>query len=103
MYTKENSENWFHKTPVNMLPLHDVINKSISTIIKNKILRSFALSWLLHKLEINVEVRQGRAMLTGKVASQFQKTEAESIARETQGISEVQNKLEVEPMIIVSD
>ena len=103
MYNKENTGSWFQKPPTNLSPLPHAINKSMSTLIKNKILRFFALSWLLHKLEINVEVTEGQARLTGKVASQFQKTEPESIAYETKGITEVQNNLEVEQTIIVSD
>jgi osmotically-inducible protein OsmY len=53
--------------------------------------------------EIEVEVREGTAVLTGEVDTQEQKRTAEELAYEADGVREVRNKLEVVPSSPGSD
>jgi len=47
--------------------------------------------------DVQVQVKKGAATLTGSVRSEEQRQMAERIARQTEGVKEVKNKLEVKP------
>lgn len=68
--------------------LHDT---EITTKIKSK----FVADGDVKALDIGVATEEGTVYLTGRVENQFQKDEAERIARETKGVKEVVNNIKV--------
>lgn len=58
---------------------------------------AYTLNEHLSPFDIVVEVRGGRAVLTGSVDSEVEKEFAAEIARATRGVTQVQNDLTVEP------
>jgi osmotically-inducible protein OsmY len=63
--------------------------------LKNKILAAFHRSATIDASKIQVEIIDSKAILKGKVRSYAEKEDAESGARSTPGILEVDNKLQV--------
>src|SRR5213079_2786241 len=60
---------------------------------------AFALNRHLSPFNIGVKVEQGTAILTGKVENQVDKDLATQIAGDTQGISKVDNQMEIDPQV----
>jgi osmotically-inducible protein OsmY len=52
-----------------------------------------------HAREINVEVKDGRVVLSGVVRAWIEKAEAEEAAQKVPGVTEVENRLEVTPLL----
>lgn len=62
---------------------------------------AFALNRHLSPFKISVDVEQGTATLKGKVENQVDKDLAAQIAGDVQGISKVDNQLEIDPQVAV--
>ena len=67
--------------------------------VKRQILRTFQNMAVYHVRDIHVEVSGSKAILTGIVRAWIEKAEAEQAAFDTPGISEVENRLEVTPLL----
>jgi osmotically-inducible protein OsmY len=52
-----------------------------------------------HAREIHVEVKDGKVVLSGVVRAWIEKAEAEEAAHEVQGVTGVENRLEVTPLL----
>lgn len=52
-----------------------------------------------HAREIRVDVKNGKVILSGLVRAWIEKSEAEEAAHEVQGVTEVENRLEVTPLL----
>jgi hyperosmotically inducible periplasmic protein len=66
-------------------------NADITTKVKARLAQDPA----INALYVNVDTDQGRVTLSGKVALPEQKAEAEKVARETDGVKDVVNRLQV--------
>ena len=64
-------------------------------VITSKITSGLIRNPATHALTIDVETTRGRVVLTGQVQSEAEKREAEQIARGTNGVVSVENKLKV--------
>jgi len=64
---------------------------------------SIAISWKmdpeLAQNKLEVEVMNGRAIIRGKVPTEELKKRAESIAKNTEGVKDVLNQIEVDPSL----
>ena len=64
---------------------------------------SIAISWKmdpeLAQNKLEVEVMNGRAIIRGKVPTEELKKKAETIARNTEGVKDVLNEIEVDPSL----
>jgi osmotically-inducible protein OsmY len=52
-----------------------------------------------HAREIHVEVKNDKVVLSGVVRAWIEKAEAEEAAHEIQGVTEVENRLELTPLL----
>jgi hyperosmotically inducible periplasmic protein len=66
-------------------------NASITAKVKSRLAQDPA----INALYVNVDTSEGRVTLSGKVALPEQKAEAEKVARETDGVRDVVNQLQV--------
>ncbi|WP_444993842.1 BON domain-containing protein [Aliikangiella sp. IMCC44359] len=69
---------------------------------KTQILTTYALSRFLRVHDINVEVKNGKATLTGKVDAVVNKELASQIALSVKGIKKVDNKIKIDKNYVVS-
>jgi osmotically-inducible protein OsmY len=81
----------------------NVLTQASDATTTGKVKSAFALSKRLSPYEINVDTRAGAVTLTGKVASEIDRELAESVAKDTTGVSQVTNQLIVEPGVQPSD
>lgn len=65
--------------------------------ITSKVKSSLLSDNLVSGTDVSVETFQGKVMLSGFVDAENQKERAEEIAKSTQGVQQVVNKLEVKP------
>ena len=63
---------------------------------------TYAANPALDAYRLGVDVQGDRAVLTGRVESTVDKALAERIAKRAQGVSRVDNRIEVDPMLIVA-
>lgn len=66
-------------------------NASITAKVKSRLAQDPA----INALYVNVDTTDGRVTLSGKVALPGQKAEAEKVARETDGVKDVVNQIQV--------
>jgi hyperosmotically inducible periplasmic protein len=66
-------------------------NANITAKVKSRLAQDPA----INALYVNVDTDQGRVTLSGKVALPEQKAEAEKVARETDGVKDVVNQIQV--------
>lgn len=71
----------------------NVTDSTITTKVKSKL----AMDTETSALSIGVETNNGVVTLTGKVPTQAEKTQAEQIARNTEGVTRIINNITVEP------
>lgn len=67
------------------------------TEITTKVKASFLAEPSLSSLQISVDTVEGRVKLTGTVASKDESNKAESLASAVEGVTSVDNQLEVKP------
>ena len=63
---------------------------------------TYAANPALNAYRLGVDVQGDRAVLTGRVESAVDKLLAERIAKRAQGVTQVDNRIEVDPMLIVA-
>jgi osmotically-inducible protein OsmY len=67
--------------------------------ITMRIMRTFQHLAAHHAQDIHVEVKNGKVILSGVVRAWVEKEEAEEAAHQTPGVVEVENRLEVTPLL----
>ncbi len=67
--------------------------------IKKQIERAFQVMVMYHARDIMVDVREGKVILSGTVRAWVEKVEAERVAREAPGVSAVENRLVLTPLL----
>ena len=65
--------------------------------LKDRVAHRLETHATLRKYDIKVAVNGGVATLTGKVATQAQKNEAQQVATKVQGVTKVENQIQVDP------
>jgi osmotically-inducible protein OsmY len=71
--------------------------------ITGQVKAAFALSKRINAYEIGVETKNGVVTLSGQVPSEIDRDLAESVAKDTNGVKQVDNQLRVEPGLKPSD
>jgi osmotically-inducible protein OsmY len=64
-----------------------------------QIQRTFQHMAIHHAQDIHVEIKDGKVILSGMVRAWIEKAEAEEAAHEVQGVTDVENRLEVTPLL----
>jgi osmotically-inducible protein OsmY len=67
------------------------------TTVVGSVKAAYALHRDLSHRSIGVEASSGRVVLSGKVRSEAERSQAESLARSVDGVEEVENALEIDP------
>jgi osmotically-inducible protein OsmY len=67
--------------------------------VTSQIERTFQHLAMHHAQEIRVEVMNGKVILSGIVRAWIEKADAEAAAREVPGVTEVENRLELTPLL----
>jgi len=80
-----------------------VTQKASDTATTTKVKSAIGLSKRLSAYEIGAETRDGAVTLTGQVPSEIEKELAESVAKDTTGVKQVNNQIQVEPGVKRSD
>ncbi|HKQ74342.1 MAG TPA: BON domain-containing protein [Blastocatellia bacterium] len=81
----------------------EVIGGVTDATITGQVKTAFAISKRISAYEINVDTKDGVVTLKGQVPSEIDKQLAGDIARDTTGVSQVDNQLRVEPGLKPSD
>ncbi|MCR4394775.1 MAG: BON domain-containing protein [Dehalococcoidales bacterium] len=67
--------------------------------VKTRIIKAFQIAAEHHARHLEVEIKDGKVILTGTVRAWFEKIEAERVAREMPGVKEVENRLVISPLV----
>ena len=80
-----------------------VLQRASDTTITGKVKSAFALSKRLSAYDIGVSTQTAIVTLTGQVPSEIDKELAGNVARDTTGVNQVSNQLQVEPAVKPSE
>lgn len=80
-----------------------VLQQATDTTTTGKVKSAFALSKRLSVYDIGVATQAGVVILTGQVPSEIDKELAGNVARDTTGVNQVNNQLQVEPAVKPSE
>jgi osmotically-inducible protein OsmY len=81
----------------------DLLREVSDARITGQVKAAFALSKRINAYEIGVETKDGVVTLTGQVPSEIDRDLADSVAKDTTGVKQVDNQLRVEPGLKPSD
>lgn len=76
---------------------HEVAQKAADSVTTGKVKAALALSKRLSAYDINVDTRDGQVTLTGQVPSEIDRELAANVAKDTTGVAQVSNQLQVQP------
>jgi len=81
--------------------INDVVVKPVMKPydVTLQIERTFQHQAMHHALEIKVDIKNSKVILSGIVRAWIEKADAEAAAREVPGVTEVENRLEVTPLL----
>lgn len=85
------------------LKMNPAVREAADITTTGKVKSAFALSKRLSAYEIAVATQNGQVTLSGRVPTEIDKEMAENIAKDTTGVNQVQNQLEVDPAIQPSE
>jgi osmotically-inducible protein OsmY len=80
-----------------------VLQQAADTTTTGKVKSAFALSKRLSVYDIGVTTQTGVVSLTGQIPSEIDKELAGNVARDTTGVNQVNNQLQVEPAVKPSE
>src|SRR5438045_1836874 len=81
----------------------NVIEQASDSTTTGKVKAAFALSKRLSVYDINIVTKGGVVTLTGQVPSEIDKDLAAGVAKDTTGVQQVDNQLQVEPGVKPSE
>ncbi|HWQ36706.1 MAG TPA: BON domain-containing protein [Blastocatellia bacterium] len=82
---------------------HEVAQKATDSATTGKVKVALALSKRLSAYDISVDTHDGIVTLTGRVPSEIDRELAANVTKDTVGVSQVNNQLEVDPGVTPSD